>query len=214
MTVYSMQGEYLSEVTYLVCEGGKALVIDPGASGERVLAECASLSVTPVAVLLTHGHADHVLGAAALQRSGVKVYACGEEFSVIASKANLAIALGFALDPFTPDVAVKDDDVLSLAPFSVKVIQTPGHTQGGVCYLIGKTLFTGDTLFPGSYGRTDFPTGDEQDLLCSIANVLFELPPDINVYSGHGFSGKVATPAEPQTTIGEEYSTNPILNLL
>ena len=214
MTVYSMQGEFLSEITYLVCKDGKALIIDPGASGERILAECASLSVTPVAVLLTHGHADHVLGAAALQRAGLKVYACDEEFSVITGKANLAVALGFALDAFTPDVAVKDDDLLTLAPFMVKVIQTPGHTQGGVCYLIEKALFTGDTLFPGSYGRTDFPTGDEQDLLCSIANVLFELPMDTEVYSGHGFSGRTAAPAAPQTTIGEEYSTNPILNLL
>ena len=214
MTVYALQGEYLSELTYLVCKDGKALVIDPGASGEKILNACKSLSVTPVAVLLTHGHADHVCGAAALQRHGLKVYAHSEEFTLIAGKANLSIALGFALDAFTPDVAVKDDDVLNIEPFSVKVIHTPGHTQGGVSYLMEDFLFTGDTLFPCSYGRTDFPTGDEQDLLCSIANVLFELPASTKVYSGHGFAGAFGVPFPPQTTIGEEYSTNPILNLL
>ncbi len=214
MTIYSIQGEFLSEITYLVTENDKALVVDPGASGERVLSECADLGVTPVAVLLTHGHADHALGAAYLQKSGIKVYAHKEESSLISSKANLAIALGFALDPFTPDVLVEDEDVLFIDGFSVRVIYTPGHTAGGVCYLIGDALFTGDTLFPGSYGRTDFPTGDEQDLLCSVANVLFELPMGTEVYSGHGYAPSKATPCSCQTTIGDEYSTNPILNLL
>ena len=214
MTVYALQGDYLSECVYLVCEEGKALVVDPGTSAEKVLAECHRLSVTPVAVLLTHGHADHALGAAGLQRKGVKVYAHREEVPVISGKANLSIALGFSMEIFTPDVLVEDDDVLDLAPFTVKVIHTPGHTQGGVCYLTEDKLFTGDTLFPGSYGRTDFPTGDEQDLLCSIANALFELPPETEVYSGHGFAASSAALCPPQTTIGEEYSTNPILNLL
>lgn len=214
MTVFALQGEYLSELTYIVADKDKALIVDPGASAERVLAECKRLSLTPIAVLLTHGHADHVLGAAELQRQGLKVYAHREEFSVIGSKANLCIALGFSLDAFTPDVAVEDDDVLELSPFTVKVIHTPGHTQGGVCYLLDGKLFTGDTLFPGSYGRTDFPTGDEQDLLCSIANVLFELPPETEVYAGHGDASRSAEVCPPQTTIGDEYSTNPILYLL
>lgn len=214
MTVYALQGDYLSELTYIVCEEGKALIVDPGAPAEKVLAECKRLSVTPVAVLLTHGHADHALGAAGLQKHGLKVYAHREEAAVIKSKANLSIALGFGMEAFTPDVLVEDDDVLAVSPFTVKVIYTPGHTQGGVCYLSDGKLFTGDTLFPGSYGRTDFPTGDEQDLLCSIANVLFELPPETEVYSGHGYAPSSAAVCRPQTTIGEEYSTNPILNLL
>ena len=214
MTVFALQGEYLSELTYIVADEDKALIVDPGANAERVLAECKRLSLAPIAVLLTHGHADHVLGAAELQRQGLKVYAHREEFSVIGSKANLCIALGFSLDAFTPDIAVEDDDVIELLPFTVKVIHTPGHTQGGVCYLLDGKLFTGDTLFPGSYGRTDFPTGDEQDLLCSIANVLFELPPETEVYAGHGDASRSAEVCPPQTTIGDEYSTNPILYLL
>ena len=214
MTVYSMQGEYLSEVTYLVAEGGKALIVDPGASAQRILSECAKLGLEPVAVLLTHGHADHTAGAIGLQEKGVKVYAHREEVSVLERKANLALAFRLIDHIVRPDVTVEDGDCLEIAPFCVKVIFTPGHTQGGVCYLVGDCLFTGDTLFPGSYGRTDLPTGDEQDLLCSIANELFELPPETKVYSGHGEASLDARPCGPQTTIGEERSTNPILYLL
>ena len=214
MTIYSLIGEYLSEITYIIAEEGKALVVDPGAKAQRILQECEHLHVKPIAVLLTHGHADHILGAAELQKAGAKIYAHKDEIEVIGGKANLAIALGTSLAPLVPDEIVTDDEVIDLPPFSVNVIHTPGHTQGGVCYLLEDALFTGDTLFPGSYGRTDFPTGDEQDLLCSVCNVLFELPKDTKVYSGHGWAGQQAAVAEVQTTIGEEYYTNPILNLL
>ena len=219
MTVYSIVGASpLFERTYLVVRDSKALVVDPGVSADRVLSACAALSATPIAVLLTHGHADHILGARGLQKSGLKVYAAADEFDVISSRKNLALALGLTLEPLTPDVALHDGDTLDLAPFSVTVIATPGHTVGGVSYLIDGTLFSGDTLFAGSYGRTDFPTGDEMDLLCSITNTLFELPKETPVYAGHGAdtapSGDEILPAEADTTIGDEYYTNPILNLL
>ena len=99
------------------------------------------------------------------------------------------------------------------------MLATPGHTAGGVSYLIDGALFSGDTLFAGSYGRTDFPTGDEQDLLCSIANTLFELPKETPVYAGHGVLSPqdmmgLPVVASVDTTIGDEYYTNPILHLL
>lgn len=214
MTIFSMQGDYLSECTYLVCEEGCAIVIDPGTSAERILSECEKIGVRLLAVLLTHGHSDHTVGAHDLQRKGYKVYAHKDEFSVIAGRASLALVLGLPQDSFSPDVALSDGSVIDLKPFKIMVIHTPGHTQGGVCYLINDALFTGDTLFPGSYGRTDFPAGDEQDLICSIANELFELPPETKVFSGHGDSTAGASPCNAQSTIGEEYSTNPILYLL
>lgn len=214
MIVYSMQGEFLSECTYLIVERDKAVVIDPGASHERILSECDHLGVKLLAVLLTHGHADHTFGAPELQRMGYKVYAHRAEFPVTEGRASLSLALGLPQRSFVPDVALEDGELIDLEPFSIKVIYTPGHTQGGVSYLVENVLFTGDTLFPGSYGRTDFPTGDEQDLINSICNELFELPKDTKVYSGHGDAMRNAAPAAPQTTIGEEYSTNPILYLL
>lgn len=216
MKIFALQGGSLCENTYFVVKDGKALIIDPGIPSEIVLEECKRLSAQPIAVLLTHGHFDHVKGAAGLQRTGLKIYAHKEEFSVIAGRANLALALRESLDPFVPDVAVEDDDLLDLTPFEVKVLFTPGHTQGGVCYLIEDCLFSGDTIFPGSYGRTDFPTGDSQDLLCSIADVLFDLPPETKVYCGHGDGSltEKATLVSPDTTIGAERATNPILDLL
>ena len=214
MIVYSMQGDFLSECTYLIVDGDKALVVDPGTSAERIFSECEKLGVKPIAVLLTHGHADHTIGAPELQRMGCKVYAHREEYSVIEGRASLSIALGISRTVFVPDVPLADGDVIDLEPFSIKVIYTPGHTQGGVCYLVKDALFTGDTLFPGSYGRIDFPTGDEQDLINSICNELFELPKETKVYSGHGDASREAAPTAPQTTIGNEYSTNPILYLL
>jgi len=214
MTIYLMQGEYLSECTYLVVEEGKALIIDPGASSDRIICECGRIGATPIAVLLTHGHLDHTFGVQGLMEKGVKVYAHKEEFAVTQGRANLALAFGLKERSFTPDVALKDDEELAIDPFIVKVLHTPGHTQGGVCYLIGNALFSGDTLFPGSYGRTDFPTGDEQDLICSIANVLFELPRETEVYCGHADATPDARISSPQSTIAEEYTTNPILYLL
>lgn len=218
MKIYVIRSGPIMENTYLLVQEGKALVIDAGAPADVILRECRKLSADPIALLLTHGHIDHILGAAGLQRAGVKVYAGAEEFDVIAGRANLALALRTSLDPFTPDVAVRDEDVLSIGPFSVRALFTPGHTKGGYSYLIDGSLFSGDTLFCGSYGRTDFPTGDEMDLVCSIANVLFSLPPETEVYAGHSddFSLELdlAFPASPDTTIGNEYSTNPILNLL
>lgn len=217
MKIYVIRSRMLSENTYLAVKEGKALVVDPGVSAEVVLEECRKLSVTPVAVLLTHGHIDHIYGAPELQKAGLKVYAHKDEFEVIAGRANLALALGRSFPPFSPDVALEEGE-LSVPPFLLQVIHTPGHTQGGVCYLVEGALFSGDTLFAGSYGRTDFPTGDEQDLLCSIANELFELPPETEVYCGHGECEnsvfEQAEPAFPDTTIGKEYSTNPILDLL
>lgn len=217
MTVYSIKSGLLGENTYLVLKEGKALVIDPGVSAEIILSECRKLSVDPIAVLLTHGHVDHIFGAPGLQKAGIKVYAHSREIEVVQGRANLALALGISLSPFTPDVAI-EEGALALSPFSVEVIFTPGHTQGGVCYLIDGALFSGDTLFAGSYGRTDFPTGDEQDLLCSIANELFSLPLDTPVYAGHSAGEPTvferAELAFPDTKVANEYSTNPILNLL
>ncbi len=220
MNIYKLIGEYLSENTYLLEKEGKILVIDPGATAARIFDAAKNVKGEILAVLLTHGHADHALGAAELENSGVPVYLLGGEEEVLNGRANLSIALGFSLEKVKNPIPLKDGEILSLPPFEIQVIATPGHTAGGACYLIEGELFSGDTLFEFSYGRTDFPTGDEQDLLCSIANELFSLPDETSVYCGHSninpgkelFSGVFE--ALPDTVIGREKTSNPILDLL
>ena len=217
MKVYKLQGEFLGENTYLLVKEDACLVIDPGASAERINAACRTLGASIVGVLLTHAHVDHIIGAADLSSEGYPLYLHETDVEILNSRANLALALGLSLKRTEEFLAVKDGQILTVEPFSVQVIHTPGHTAGSVCYLIENMLFSGDTLFYHSYGRTDFPTGDEQDLVCSICNELFELPLDTLVYSGHSFFEKGETavmPATPDTTIGEERANNPILELI
>ena len=218
MIVYKLAGECLNENTYILVKEGSALIVDPGATSERILRECASLSVRPIAVLLTHAHADHIIGAAGLAREGVPVYIHEEDAKILNTRWNLALALGISCEQVEPYTVISEEGRLALPPFEAEVIFTPGHTAGGVSYLVDGSLFSGDTLFCGSYGRTDFPTGDEQDLLCSIANELFSLPDETPVYAGHSDRMPLgegrAVIAVPDTTIGEEKRGNPILDLL
>ena len=206
----------MGENTYLLVKDGACLVIDPGASAERIKESCHALDASIVAVLMTHAHADHIFGVADLSEEH-EVYLHEEDAAMLNSRANLALALGISLKKTEKFHTVKDGEILSIAPFSVQVIHTPGHTAGSACYLIENMLFSGDTLFYHSYGRTDFPTGDEQDLICSIANELFELPTDTPVFSGHSdyrAGERDVMIASPDTTIGEERANNPILDLL
>ena len=219
MIIYRITETHLCENTYILVKDGYALIIDPGVSADLILRECAKLGAEPLAVLLTHGHYDHILGASVLSERGLKIYAHEQETEVLRGRANLALLFGGSIKEFPIERGLKEDEVLLIPPFSVKVLYTPGHTQGSVCYYIEGAVFTGDTLFAGSYGRTDFPTGDEQDLLVSITDVLFDLSPETPVYAGHAGAyppdlAVKAVEASPDTTIGKEYSTNPILDLL
>ena len=219
MRIFSICSRLLGENTFLVEKEGNVLIVDPGVSGESIFAACAELRAKPIAVLLTHGHYDHICGAPALSAAGLKIYAGEEELDVVNGRANLALVFGKSLPTIPLERGLADGENLSLPPFSVQVIHTPGHTKGSVCYLIDGALFSGDTLFEGSYGRADLPTGDSADLLCSVANTLFELPQDTPVYAWHSASPDPASVermalASPDTTIGKEYSTNPILDLL
>ena len=151
----------------------------------RVLAYCEKLSLTPKAVLLTHGHYDHIGGCGALHEAGAQIY-CGEdEKELIFSDANRAIFHGITIPEFAVYGTVKDGDILELCGMKIKVISTPGHTAGGVCYLIGDCVFSGDTLFYDSVGRTDLETGDWNTLVKSVKK-LYALEGDYTVYPGHG----------------------------
>lgn len=159
---------------------GKGAVIDPGDEPEKALAQVKASGMTPVAVFLTHGHHDHTGAVAALKKEypGIPVYL---------NDADVALAANPAA--FMPDVSqrtasYKDGEVMEVGELRFEVIQTPGHTPGGVCLKAEGVLFTGDTLFEGSMGRTDFPGGSDREILASLKK-LAQLPGDYTVCPGH-----------------------------
>ncbi len=190
--------------TYVITTDNKtAIVIDP--SQPRVESELIKLGLTPKYVLLTHCHFDHVMGVNALQQSGARVYCSDVEKGLVGTNAELFDFAGAERPPYRIDETFCDNEEKEFCGVRVQMLLTPGHTAGGACYLItdeggNKHLFTGDTLFAGSIGRTDFPTGSLRALRDSLKR-LARLEGDYPVYAGHN---------EP-TTLDAERKMNPFL---
>jgi glyoxylase-like metal-dependent hydrolase (beta-lactamase superfamily II) len=191
---------------YLIGDGKEAILIDPGEEAERIESLIKKRGVKIGRILLTHGHMDHIGAVSPLKKlTGAPVLIHSKDAIMLTDpKANLSGAFG---NPFVADAAdgfLEDGDEIMAGDLILKVIYTPGHTPGGVS-LYGANagvVFTGDALFAGSIGRTDFPRSNYQMLINSIKQRLFVLPDKTIVYPGHG----------PQTTIGEEKSSNPWLS--
>ena len=186
--------------TYVAYAQGadSCVVIDPAdAAPIKKYAETYGLKIA--AVLLTHCHFDHILGVPELVQDGAKLY-IGENDAAGLNDRSVSLAF-MALPEMKPDVLLKDGDIITEAGLTIKVIATPGHTAGGVCYVLEETrvIFSGDTLFRFSIGRTDFPGGDYATLISSIKNKLFALEGDYAVNPGHDIS----------TTLDEEKQRNP-----
>ena len=172
--------------SYLVTADEKrAIVIDPAQPRVFDIAREKGLSVE--AVLLTHGHFDHIGGVGAFYAAGVKVYCLKEELALVSGEDNLASTMGggMVISPFKIGALLSDGQELNICGLKVKVVATPGHTAGSCCYLIEDMLFTGDTLFEGSYGRCDLPTGSFLQMEQSLKK-LFGFKKDYEVYPGHG----------------------------
>ncbi|MBO8129123.1 MAG: MBL fold metallo-hydrolase [Peptococcaceae bacterium] len=182
----------------------QAFIIDPGDEPEKILAAVRSLGVTVAGILLTHGHADHIGAASAVKKSlNCPVYIHPEDSAMLTdSKLNLSSFLGRDTVLEAPDHTLTDGQGLHAGEMELTVAHTPGHTAGGVCFIANGVIFSGDTLFAGSIGRTDLPGGEMETLIASIKNKLLVLPDETRVYPGHG----------PLTTIGEEKRNNPFLN--
>ena len=189
---------------YALTEDGKtAIVIDPAQA--RVESELIKRGLTPAYVLLTHCHFDHVGGVSALQASGARVLCSEAEKPLIGTSADLFEMFGAPRLPFKIDETFADGEEKELCGIRVKMLLTPGHTSGSACYLItakdgGRYLFTGDTLFEDSIGRTDFPTGDIGQMRTSLRK-LSALKGDYPVYAGHN---------DP-TTLDRERKHNPFM---
>lgn len=182
----------------------EAVIFDPGDEGERIIRYLEREGVTPAAILLTHGHFDHIMGVPALvEHYHIPVYAHEQEQEILKSEALNACAMIGAHISLTADKPVKDGDVIEAAGVPILVLYTPGHTKGGVSYYIKAldAVVCGDTLFEGSVGRTDLPTGSMGTLVCSIREKLFVLDDSVKVLPGHG----------GETAIGWEKKYNPFL---
>ena len=167
----------------------ECIVIDPGDEAEKIAACAESQGRKITAIILTHGHFDHI-GAVSYLKSkcAAKVYACLKEKDLLKEpELNLSVNINRRMSE-AADVYVSEGDIIKEAGIELKVIETPGHTIGGVCYYCenDKVLFSGDTLFEMSVGRTDFPTSSSADLVKSVREKLFKLPDDVLVYPGHG----------------------------
>lgn len=166
----------------------EAVVIDPADEGERIIEWIEKEELDLKAVLLTHGHFDHIYGVDAIrEKYNVKVYAHEKEQEVLKSTEKNCSPMIDRLIEMEADVLVKDKEELEFGALHLRVIHTPGHTHGGVCYYFydSDVLFSGDTLFCRNVGRDDLPTGSKEALYSSIKEKLLVLPEEVIVFPGH-----------------------------
>lgn len=191
----------------LGCEETKeAAVIDPGGNEDQILAEVKKLGLTLKYIIATHGHADHVCCNRTLkEKSGAQIIMHEDDDLFFSKDEVLQFFSVLGLEHSPPaDIRVNEGDEIIIGNEVLQVIHTPGHTPGGMSLYNAPNLFTGDTLFAGGVGRTDFPGGSHQQLLDSINDKLFILPDNTVVWPGHGYGGS-------SSTIGEEKQGNPYL---
>ncbi len=186
-------------------ETRQAVVVDPGDEAEKILSRVKRHNLTPVAIINTHGHFDHVgVNSQIILATGAKLHIHQADAGMLGDVARIARMYGLhGENSPPPDTLLEDNTLINFGNLKIKIIHTPGHTAGGCCLYIEEKnmLISGDTLFAESIGRTDLPGGSFTQLLKSIKEKLFLLPEQVQVHPGHG-SG---------TTIGHEKRHNPYM---
>jgi glyoxylase-like metal-dependent hydrolase (beta-lactamase superfamily II) len=212
ITIRSVVSMPFDENTYILSVPGRSdcVVVDPGFDPEAVLELLAVHELTPAAIVLTHGHADHIAGNAVLKDRWPNcpiVIGHGDASKLTDPVGNLSASYGFQLVTPPADQTVREGERVEFAGMAFEVRETPGHSSGHVVFVVEDhepvIVLGGDVLFAGSIGRTDFPDGSFPELKRSIYEKLFVLPDAAVVYPGHG----------PKTTVGEEKANNPFVGL-
>ena len=193
---------------YIVSDESEAVIIDPGENAKGIIAKLQQLGTEPAAILLTHGHFDHITAVPALKAAypDLPVYAYREERALLENAVlNESGSMGTGGIVLQDVHYLEDGEELQLLGETWKVIATPGHTIGSCCYYLSSSsaLFSGDTLFAGDCGRTDLATGSMPSILHSIREVLMKLPDDTTVLPGH----------EEMTSIGVERKRNIVMRM-
>lgn len=186
------------------CEQTKeGAIIDPGDEGKRIVAKAKELGLNITSIIITHGHIDHITAVDVVKEAtGAKILIHREDAPMLVDgKKNLSHFMGNLKGYSAADVQLKEGDTIKVGNLELKVLHTPGHTPGGICLVVEGMIFSGDTLFEGSVGRSDFPGGSHEQLISSIKTKLMPYPDETKVYTGHG----------PSTSIGFERSNNPFL---
>jgi glyoxylase-like metal-dependent hydrolase (beta-lactamase superfamily II) len=206
MLIHTLVVGALQVNCYVVaCEDTReTLVIDPGDEGERIWDLIADQGYDLKRIVNTHGHFDHVGGNKYLvEKSGAELLIHKEDQDLLKNMGGHAAMFGLEVEQSPPpDRLVEDGNLLSVGKLGALVLHTPGHSKGGICLLIQEHLFSGDTLFARSVGRTDLPGGDFATLIDSIREKLLVLPDETLVHPGHG----------PDSSIGEERTSNAFIN--
>lgn len=181
----------------------KAVVVDPGDEGDRILSVLTREKLTLEHIINTHGHFDHVGANKRLKEAtGADILIHADDAPMLGQLKDMAMAFGMRMENSPPaDRLLKDGDLITFGEQTLKVLHTPGHSPGGIALLADDFVIAGDTLFQGSIGRTDLPGGNFNTLISSIKTKLLSLPDTMKVYTGHG----------PATLIGGEKRFNPFL---
>lgn len=205
MKIYMLPvGELQSNCIVVVNEETKqAVIVDPGAEAGKIMKFIEQHELKVEAILLTHGHADHIDALDKVrEQTKAKVYIHPEDAIMLTDATkNLSVFIGGPRVFKPAEEMLADGQSLSLAGLDFYVLHTPGHTPGGCCFMLGEHVITGDTIFRESIGRTDFPGGSHKQLLNSIRQQLFGLPETTQLYPGHG----------PATDVAYEKKYNPFL---